>query len=72
MTPQFETNLMCLLQHTEQEKDPKFWNVWAQRTLKNALTLQNLNKNKAKNLILFLGDGRSQFHVLPMLMCGKE
>ncbi|KAM7422058.1 hypothetical protein PAMA_010242 [Pampus argenteus] len=41
----------------DQEKDPKFWNVWAQRTLKNALTLQNLNKNQAKNLILFLGDG---------------
>ncbi|KAM4588008.1 alkaline phosphatase, tissue-nonspecific isozyme isoform 2-T2 [Odontesthes bonariensis] len=41
----------------EQEKDPKFWNTWAQRTLKNALNLQNLNKNKAKNLILFLGDG---------------
>ncbi|XP_070758478.1 LOW QUALITY PROTEIN: alkaline phosphatase, tissue-nonspecific isozyme [Enoplosus armatus] len=44
-------------QFPEQEKDPKFWNAWAQRTLKNALTLQNLNKNKAKNLILFLGDG---------------
>ncbi|KAM3878557.1 alkaline phosphatase, tissue-nonspecific isozyme [Diretmus argenteus] len=44
-------------QFPEQEKDPKFWNTWAQRTLKNALTLQNLNKNKAKNLILFLGDG---------------
>lgn len=43
---------------TEQEKDPKFWNVWAQKTLKNALTLQSLNKNKAKNLILFLGDGK--------------
>lgn len=41
----------------EKEKDPKFWNAWAQRTLKNALTLQNLNKNRAKNLILFLGDG---------------
>ncbi|KAM6928003.1 alkaline phosphatase, tissue-nonspecific isozyme isoform 1-T2 [Xenentodon cancila] len=41
----------------EQEKDPKFWNTWAQRTLKNALTLQTLNRNKAKNLILFLGDG---------------
>lgn len=41
----------------EQEKDPKFWNVWAQQTLKNALTLQALNTNKAKNIILFLGDG---------------
>uniref|UniRef100_A0A8P4KCT0 Alkaline phosphatase n=1 Tax=Dicentrarchus labrax TaxID=13489 RepID=A0A8P4KCT0_DICLA len=44
-------------QFPEQEKDPKFWNTWAQKTLKNALTLQNLNTNKAKNLILFLGDG---------------
>ncbi|XP_039653053.1 alkaline phosphatase, tissue-nonspecific isozyme isoform X2 [Perca fluviatilis] len=46
-------------QFPEQEKDPKYWNTWAQQTLKNALTLQNLNKNKAKNLILFLGDGKS-------------
>uniref|UniRef100_A0A8C7TAS9 Alkaline phosphatase n=1 Tax=Oncorhynchus mykiss TaxID=8022 RepID=A0A8C7TAS9_ONCMY len=40
-----------------QEKDPLFWNTWAQHTLKNALTLQKLNQNTAKNLILFLGDG---------------
>ncbi|KAM3621302.1 uncharacterized protein V6R79_009243 [Siganus canaliculatus] len=44
-------------QNCEKEKDPKFWNNWAQRTLKNALMLQRLNTNKAKNLILFLGDG---------------
>ncbi|KAI1892496.1 hypothetical protein AGOR_G00134200 [Albula goreensis] len=44
-------------QFPEQEKDPYYWNSWAQRTLKNALTLQELNKNIAKNLILFLGDG---------------
>uniref|UniRef100_A0A8C6V2X4 Alkaline phosphatase n=1 Tax=Neogobius melanostomus TaxID=47308 RepID=A0A8C6V2X4_9GOBI len=41
----------------EQEKDPQFWNAWAQRTLKIALTRQSLNRNRAKNLILFLGDG---------------
>uniref|UniRef100_A0A9J8AXJ6 Alkaline phosphatase n=1 Tax=Cyprinus carpio carpio TaxID=630221 RepID=A0A9J8AXJ6_CYPCA len=41
----------------EQEKDPGFWKEWAQRTLKNALNLQDLNKNVAKNIILFLGDG---------------
>uniref|UniRef100_A0A673FVD6 Alkaline phosphatase n=2 Tax=Sinocyclocheilus rhinocerous TaxID=307959 RepID=A0A673FVD6_9TELE len=41
----------------EPEKDPDFWKEWAQRTLKNALTLQDLNKNVAKNIILFLGDG---------------
>ncbi|XP_077386876.1 alkaline phosphatase, tissue-nonspecific isozyme [Festucalex cinctus] len=41
----------------EQEKDPNFWRMWAQRTLNNALTLQHLNQNQAKNLIMFLGDG---------------
>lgn len=41
----------------EQEKNPSFWNNWAQRTLKEAVLLQDLNKNQAKNLILFLGDG---------------
>ncbi|XP_057701968.1 alkaline phosphatase, tissue-nonspecific isozyme isoform X2 [Corythoichthys intestinalis] len=41
----------------EQEKDPNFWLSWAQRTLNNALNLQHLNQNIAKNLILFLGDG---------------
>uniref|UniRef100_A0A6Q2Z8M0 Alkaline phosphatase n=1 Tax=Esox lucius TaxID=8010 RepID=A0A6Q2Z8M0_ESOLU len=41
----------------DQEKDPSFWNKWAQSTLKNALQLQKLNQNTAKNLILFLGDG---------------
>uniref|UniRef100_A0AAZ3QYD5 Alkaline phosphatase n=1 Tax=Oncorhynchus tshawytscha TaxID=74940 RepID=A0AAZ3QYD5_ONCTS len=44
-------------QFPDQEKDPLFWNTWAQRTLKNALILQKLNQNTAKNLILFLGDG---------------
>lgn len=41
----------------EQEKDPAFWNNWAQRTLQDALSLQKLNQQTAKNLILFLGDG---------------
>ncbi|CAL8400465.1 unnamed protein product [Arctogadus glacialis] len=41
----------------EQEKEPKFWNDWAQKTLDKALSLQTLNKNRAQNLILFLGDG---------------
>ncbi|TNN28337.1 Alkaline phosphatase [Liparis tanakae] len=47
-------------QFPEQEKEPKFWNAWAQRTLKNALNLEKLNRNTAKNLILFLGDGETQ------------
>ncbi|XP_011356324.1 alkaline phosphatase, tissue-nonspecific isozyme [Pteropus vampyrus] len=41
----------------EKEKDPKYWRDQAQQTLKNALKLQNLNTNVAKNVILFLGDG---------------
>ncbi|XP_076863802.1 alkaline phosphatase, tissue-nonspecific isozyme [Brachyhypopomus gauderio] len=41
----------------EEEKDPVFWNTWAQQTLKEALYLQDLNRNIARNLILFLGDG---------------
>lgn len=49
-----------VLSSTEQEKDPKFWNNWAQQTLTKALSLQTLNQNKAKNLIFFLGDGKSE------------
>ncbi|XP_039611642.1 alkaline phosphatase, tissue-nonspecific isozyme [Polypterus senegalus] len=41
----------------EKEKDPKYWHDFAQKTLKKALTLQKLNTNIAKNIILFLGDG---------------
>ncbi|KAF6107435.1 alkaline phosphatase, biomineralization associated [Phyllostomus discolor] len=41
----------------EKEKDPKYWRDQAQQTLKNALKLQNLNTNVAKNIIMFLGDG---------------
>uniref|UniRef100_A0A4W4FV26 Alkaline phosphatase n=1 Tax=Electrophorus electricus TaxID=8005 RepID=A0A4W4FV26_ELEEL len=48
---------LVTLDFSEEEKNPSFWNAWAQRTLKDALTLQVLNRNIAKNLILFLGDG---------------
>ncbi|NWV42397.1 PPBT protein, partial [Grantiella picta] len=41
----------------EREKDPEYWRRQAQDTLRNALRLQRLNQNVAKNLILFLGDG---------------
>ncbi|KAM4042554.1 alkaline phosphatase-like [Anomaloglossus baeobatrachus] len=40
----------------EQEKSPKFWNDQALRTLKTALELKPINY-RAKNLIMFLGDG---------------
>ncbi|XP_017573422.1 alkaline phosphatase, tissue-nonspecific isozyme [Pygocentrus nattereri] len=64
MTKVITLILSCLVwgglgkpQFPEQEKDPVFWNSWAQRTLKNAMNTQEPNKNVAKNLILFLGDG---------------
>ncbi|NWZ23099.1 PPBT protein, partial [Asarcornis scutulata] len=41
----------------ENEKDPEYWRQQAQETLRDALRLQRLNQNVAKNLILFLGDG---------------
>uniref|UniRef100_A0A8C8AUQ1 Alkaline phosphatase n=1 Tax=Otus sunia TaxID=257818 RepID=A0A8C8AUQ1_9STRI len=41
----------------EREKDPEYWRGQAQETLRDALRLQRLNQNVAKNLILFLGDG---------------
>ncbi|NXJ82250.1 PPBT protein, partial [Trogon melanurus] len=41
----------------EKEKDPEYWRGQAQETLREALRLQRLNQNVAKNLILFLGDG---------------
>ncbi|XP_043919095.1 alkaline phosphatase, tissue-nonspecific isozyme [Protopterus annectens] len=41
----------------ENEKNPEYWRYQAQDTLKHALSLEKLNKNVAKNLIMFLGDG---------------
>ena len=35
----------------------EFWNQQARDTLDNAIKLQRLNVNIAKNIILFLGDG---------------
>lgn len=37
----------------------EFWNTQALETLNEALSLQDLNKNEAKNIIFFLGDGMS-------------
>ena len=69
--PNLPSNL-SVLPFTEKEKDPKFWNAGAQMTLKNALTLQALNKNKAQNLILFLGDGKPQHHYGYQLIWGRR
>uniref|UniRef100_A0ABM5EK38 Alkaline phosphatase n=2 Tax=Pogona vitticeps TaxID=103695 RepID=A0ABM5EK38_9SAUR len=41
----------------EKEKNPQYWRHQAQETLRKALSLQALNTNVAKNIILFLGDG---------------
>ncbi|KAL7976172.1 hypothetical protein Chor_008270 [Crotalus horridus] len=41
----------------EKEKDPHFWRLQARETLQRALSLQKLNTNVARNIILFLGDG---------------
>lgn len=41
----------------EKEKSSDYWRQQAQDTLRQALTLQELNKNIAKNVIMFLGDG---------------
>lgn len=40
------------------ETSPTFWTSRAQSTLKNQL-LKETNKNVAKNVIFFLGDGMS-------------
>ncbi|KAK1145958.1 alkaline phosphatase-like [Acipenser oxyrinchus oxyrinchus] len=51
----FASICAAIPQFPEQEKDPKFWRDWAQRTLTKGLSLQRLNTNIAKNAILFLG-----------------
>ncbi|XP_078601768.1 alkaline phosphatase-like [Branchiostoma floridae x Branchiostoma japonicum] len=42
----------------EAEENPEFWNHMAERSIQNALHIQRShNKNIAKNVVLFLGDG---------------
>ncbi|KAM7345784.1 membrane-bound alkaline phosphatase-like [Cochliomyia hominivorax] len=43
----------------EEEKDPEFWRNLARQELEVNLGKQQLNMNKAKNIIFFLGDGMS-------------
>ncbi|XP_073825558.1 membrane-bound alkaline phosphatase-like [Musca autumnalis] len=43
----------------EEEKDPEFWRSMARAEVLKTLETQNLNVNKAKNIIMFLGDGMS-------------
>lgn len=41
-----------------EEEDPRFWNVKGKEALLTALEIK-ANLHKAKNLILFLGDGKT-------------
>ncbi|XP_073426259.1 alkaline phosphatase, tissue-nonspecific isozyme-like isoform X3 [Dendrobates tinctorius] len=41
----------------DEEKEPQYWRDLGRQTLEEALRLQKLNLNMARNLILFLGDG---------------
>jgi len=41
-----------------EEENPEFWRSSAQNTLRSALG-RTLNTNVAKNIVLFLGDGKS-------------
>lgn len=43
----------------EEEKNPEFWRSKARQELEENLKKQQLNMNKAKNIIMFLGDGMS-------------
>lgn len=56
----------------ENEKDPEYWRQQAQETLRDALRLQRLNQNVAKNLILFLGDGEMGTPQRGATGCGVE
>lgn len=51
----FDTNKLP----PEEEKNPEFWRSQARDQLIVNLGKQQLNLNKAKNLIIFLGDGMS-------------
>ncbi|XP_060098723.1 alkaline phosphatase-like [Heteronotia binoei] len=49
-------NFLLFLTLLEDEKDPKYWNARARQTLESALQLTPV-AHRAKNIILFLGDG---------------
>ncbi|KAM4652757.1 alkaline phosphatase-like [Discoglossus pictus] len=41
----------------DREKNPQYWRDQAKKSLSNSLELEKLNKNIAKNIMIFLGDG---------------
>ncbi|XP_077989322.1 alkaline phosphatase-like [Glandiceps talaboti] len=49
--------ILCQLHASSLAQGPDEWNQQAQATLQNALKLQTLNTNVAKNVVFFLGDG---------------
>ncbi|XP_040190415.1 alkaline phosphatase, tissue-nonspecific isozyme [Rana temporaria] len=53
----FVVKLSTSVSFPEKEKNPEYWRKQAQDTLRLALNLQDLNRNVAKNTIMFLGDG---------------
>lgn len=53
----FMVKLSTSASFPEKEKNPDYWRKQAQDTLSLALTLEDLNRNVAKNTIMFLGDG---------------
>ncbi|XP_038069710.1 alkaline phosphatase-like [Patiria miniata] len=56
-TPEFQKNLDDI---AIRDADPEYWRNQARATMKDAINLsENLNKNTAKNVILFIGDGMS-------------
>ncbi|XP_022082455.1 alkaline phosphatase, tissue-nonspecific isozyme-like [Acanthaster planci] len=56
-TPAFEKNLKDV---AVEAAKPDYWRKQARETMKNAIKLgENLNKNTAKSIVLFIGDGMS-------------
>lgn len=58
-----------------QEQEAAYWKLSAQQQLKERIQIEeNLNENKAKNIIMFLGDGMSLQTVAAtrMYMGGEE
>lgn len=50
---------LALLSPPDAEETPDYWNEGARRRLESALALQPLAQ-RAKNIILFMGDGESR------------
>ena len=58
MVPSAPNRPLALLPPPDAEKTPGYWNEGARRRLESALALQPVAQ-RAKNIILFMGDGES-------------